>query len=238
MTWRGLGLLLASCFLLTLAFAESTAINLEPLEEVSALSMEKPSRPVWVIVTLGLLTIMTAAIHAGFPNMILGESHFNSWPALLLFVTLGFSTGMLLFLAFPSWHEGTLIDIGPRGTFVLISLAFMALYILKITSLYFISHLFGVLRYFKAYIALLNTTYIYFSILALLAAWAISLVSQQDARWWALAAMGIAIAIFLYKLLKIVLNTIQTYRFPVFYLFVYLCTLEIAPMFILIKIVV
>lgn len=237
MTWRSLGLLLVICLPLTTVWAEASPI-VEPVENALALSLEKTSRPTWVIVTIGILAMMTAAVHAGFPNMIVGVGPFNSWPSLLLFVTLGFSTGMLLYLAFPFWHAGKLSHIGPRGTYVVISLAFMALYTLKITSLYFISHLFGVFRYFKEYIVLLNSIYIYFSILALASALIISLTSQQHAWWIALAAMGIALAIFLYKLLKIVLSTIQTHRFPVFYLFVYLCTLEIAPMFILIKIVV
>ncbi|HZH55354.1 MAG TPA: DUF4271 domain-containing protein [Sphingobacteriaceae bacterium] len=223
--------------------------------EVLTLATEagKTVRPLWIIITIGVLMLCLAITHATFPSTVSqiirsyydqalfnqigrGENLFSTWPAFILFILLGLSTGLFFYLAAPdiqskfSEYPGYLI-------YLSLSAAVLLLFSLKILVTRFISYVFGIRRYFRTYIRVLFLSFFNSSYLFFIFALAISLLPAENTGWLARTGLILAGAILLLRLGKVAADLLSTYRFPIFYLIVYLCTLEIAPILILIKIV-
>lgn len=223
--------------------------------EVLSLATEagKTVRPLWIIIALGVLMVFIAITHATFPTTVSqiirsyydqslfnqigkGENLFSTWPAFILFIVLGLSTGLFFYLAAPdipskfSHYPGYWI-------YLSLSAAVLVMFSLKILITRFVSYVFGIQRYFRTYIRVLFLSYFNASYLFLFFALAISLLPAQNTDWVFQLALILTGSILILRLGKVAADLLSTYRFPIFYLIVYLCTLEIAPILILIKIV-
>lgn len=227
-----------------------------PVMAQDALGMEgieKASRPRWIVSTVGLLVLGISVIYALFPGSISpiiyayfdnttfksitkGDNPFNSWPAIVLFLLLGMGIGLFIFLGIPSLAIHVLTVEGP-GLFLLLSVLVILLFTFKIVLIQFISFIFDLGNLLHSYTQVLLLGYFNSALIFLFTALAISLLPEGNTEWMIGLSLVIAGSFLLFRLASVVFELLGAYRFPIFYLIVYLCTLEIAPILILIKLV-
>lgn len=161
------------------------------------------------------------------------ERLLTSWSFLLLFVQFGFTIGMFFFLA--ARFEGLPEVAGGFQFFMIISLAIIVLYLLKILVLRLIGFIFGVQKALSEYVSILYLSYFNVSLLfiPLVILFALSPMRMGGAY---LIFGGISLLlIFVFQFFRATVTILSQYRFPIMYLFLYFCTLEICPILILIK---
>lgn len=217
------------------------------------LGEERPTRELWIFLTIALLISLVGLVRALFPvyfariigayydNTLLHQlskedSPFASWPYLLLYTVLGFSVGMFVFLAQLSGVFATAVETDVRF-FLLISLSVILLFALKILIIRIIAYVFDVRRLFRNYVIVLFLCYFNVAFVLLAFALIMSLLPYEEGKWLVPLALSLSGLILLFRLGKTAVDLMRNYRFPIFYFIVYLCTLEIAPILILIKIV-
>jgi len=169
------------------------------------------------------------------------ENMFNSWPYVFFYALFGFAAGLFIYLGMLSgslggaeaqWnarHGGVSLDL-------LLSLGVLVLFALKIVVTRFMGFVFDSARLLRRYITILFLAYFNAGIVFLLFAGAMSLMPFEQAPllfWTGLICIALP---FTLRLTYAGYELLSNYRFPKFYLIVYLCTLEIAPVLILIKV--
>ncbi|HLW50135.1 MAG TPA: DUF4271 domain-containing protein [Sphingobacteriaceae bacterium] len=214
---------------------------------------ERQPRDLWVILSLALLIALVGLVRALFPGafgriigaffdntllnqLIKEDTPFLSWPYLLLYIVMGFSVGMFLFLAQLSGFLSVAYVVDVR-VFLVLSLSVIVLFAIKIMVLRVIAHVFDIKRLFRGYETALFLSYYNVAFLLLVFALMMSLLPFSEANWLVPTALSLAGVMLVFRLGKSAFEIIRNYRFPIFYFIVYLCTLELAPILILIKIV-
>jgi len=210
----------------------------------------RASRDPWVIaVIIGLL------IYTAFLNLFLGKdirnviqsfytknalsqvdkegAIVNSWAFIGLFLLFCLTASLVLYQL--TVYEN--IDYGIDGFqfFMLLSLIIGVLFALKFIILKFIGFVFAVNRLVSEYVAILNLTYFNIAFVLLFVAMCFSLLANRLIPWLLVFTMGSITVIFAVQYLRNSINVISNFRFHKFYLFIYLCALEICPILILIK---
>lgn len=230
-----------------------THVLSDPEIFLMAAEVDKTVRPLWVISTIAVLMLFIAITHATFPTTVSqiirsyydqslfnqigkGENLFSTWPAFILYLVMGFASGLFFYLATP--HIPLKFNEFPGYLIYLsISALVLLLFSLKILVTRFLSYVFGIRRYFRTYIRVLFLVYFNTSYLLFFSALAISLLPEQNLDWILQLTLTLTSFMLILRLGKVAIDLLNNYRFPIFYLIVYLCTLEIAPILILIKIV-
>ena len=105
----------------------------------------------------------------------------------------------------------------------------------KIILLKIIGFIFDIAGVVSEYLAVLNLTYFGLSFVLLAASICFSLLAKQFIPQLLVVSLGLTVIILLWQYLRSSLNIISDFRFHKFYLFIYLCALEICPVLILIK---
>jgi hypothetical protein len=157
----------------------------------------------------------------------------NSWAFVGLFLLFCLTFGLFLYQLIV-YNKVYYSVSGPR-LFISISMVIGLLFALKFIVLKFIGFVFGINRVVSGYIAVLNLTYFNIAFVFLSVAVCFSLLSKQfipGLLIFTLALIGIILA---WQYLRNSVNIISDFRFHKFYLFIYLCALEICPILILIK---
>ena len=213
----------------------------------------REGREMWVMLTLGMLLLLVALIRALFPGVImkilgayydntflnlLGKEDrpFGAWPFLILYIVLGFAIGLFVLLC----KQASLFQV--EGVtdwqfYLLISGAVISLFYLKIVVLNIIGSVFDIREFFRNYILVLYLIYynVGFGLLGFVTM--LSLLPFSQANWLVPTALTLSAVMVFFRLGKSVIDVLRNYQFPVFYFIIYLCTLELAPILILFKIV-
>ncbi len=157
----------------------------------------------------------------------------NSWAFVGLFLLFCLTASLVLY-QFTVYED---IDYGIGGfqLFISLSLILSLLFALKFIVLKFIGFVFDVNRLVSEYIAILNLTYFNIAFVLLFVALCFSLLANRFIPWLLVFTMGSITLIFAVQYLRNSINVISNFRFHKFYLFIYLCALEICPILILIK---
>jgi hypothetical protein len=157
----------------------------------------------------------------------------NSWAFVGLFLLFCLTASLVLY-QFTVYEN---IDYGIDGFqfFMLLSLIIGVLFALKFIILKFIGFVFAVNRLVSEYIAILNLTYFNIAFVLLFVALCFSLLANRFIPWLLIFTVGSIAVIFAVQYLRNSINVISNFRFHKFYLFIYLCALEICPILILIK---
>lgn len=211
----------------------------------------KIQRANWVIFVLALLFLFLAASRFIFPvalevlavayfnDMVFGQlskedAVFNSWPFLLLYGFSSLSIGFILYFCAISGF----LPFPVRGLqgFLLISLSIGVLFGLKIVFIRLIGFLFSIQKSLKEYVVVLYLSYFNAGILFLPIGLILAFTSNDVGKWFVLLSLTLMLLALGFRVGKVIINMISNYRFSKFYLFAYLCTLEIAPILILVKI--
>jgi len=233
-------------------FADVNSFLSIPVASSQALSTGnvRRYRNPWLIITvIGLL------IYTAFLNLFLGkdiklviQSFYNKHVAsqmdkeggvinarafIGLFVLFSFTFGLFLYQLIIFYG----ISYGLEGfrLFVFLSVLTALLFALKFLVLKFIGFVFDVSKVVSEYIAILNLTYFNIAFVLLAVGICFSLISNIYIQGLLFFTEGLIAVIFAWQYLRNSVNIISNIRFHKFYLFIYLCALEICPILILIK---
>jgi hypothetical protein len=209
----------------------------------------------WLMVTIFGLLIYTALLNIFLGNdikMVMQSFYskqalaqidkegglINSWAFIGLFVLFSLCSGLFLYqlMVYSNVSDGLSVSIG-RGFWLFINLSIIIslLFAFKFLVLKFIGFVFDAGKVVSDYIAILNLTYFNLAFVFLLVTICFSLLSDQYIHGLLIFTMALIVVIFAWQYLRNSVNIISNIRFHKFYLFTYLCALEICPILILIK---
>lgn len=231
-------------FMSWLAFARS-------LEERFPPETVKASREPWVIAAIGILLLLLGVVRVAFPNEVAAivvafyndrtlhqinkeDTLYSSWPFVFLYILFGFSLGLFIYLT-NVYYIGGQQNQGVDA-FLGISLFVMLLFVLKIVTTRLLGVVFEVQRMVREYVSILYLSYFNAALVFLPIIVVLSLVPAGQMAWIVPATLVTVLCLFVFRFVKTAGNLLNNYRFSKFYLFMYLCCLEIAPVLILIKV--
>ncbi len=233
-------------------FNNSSLSSSAPLKQKTRLrnGQSRSSRDPWVIaVIIGLL------IYTAFLNLFLSkdirnviQSFYNknaltqvekegglvnSWAFVGLFLLFCLTLGLVLYQLTVYYNRA--FPISGFQLFISLSLIISLLFVFKFIVLKFIGYVFDANHLVSEYIAILNLTYFNIAFVLLAVALCFSLIANQFIPWLLIFTLLFIAIIFAWQYLRSSVNIISNFRFHKFYLFIYLCALEICPVLILIK---
>ena len=210
----------------------------------------RPARDPWIIATIIGLLIYTALL-----NLFLGpdvrsviQSFYNkhalsqldkegglinSWAFIGLFLLFSLSFGLVLFQI--TQYYNVFYSISGFRLFISLSIVIGLLFASKFLILKFIGFVFDINRPVSQYIAILNLTYFNIAFVLLSVGVCFSMLASQFIPLLIYFTLVLIAVIFAWQFLRNSVNMISNFRFHKFYLFIYLCALEICPILILIK---
>jgi len=230
-------------FMTWLAFANQLAQRMET-------DAKRAGREPWVLAAIGLLLFFLGLVRVSFPSEVLSiiqafyndrmllqvnkeDTLYSSWPFVFLYILFGFSVGLFIYLCRVHYTGG--MHNGPER-FLGISLFVMLLFVLKIIATRLIGFIFDLRRVVREYVSILYLSYFNAALVFLPIILVLSLVPRTSVVWIIPAALVIVLCLFVFRFAKTARNLLTNYPFSKFYLFTYLCCLEIAPILILVKI--
>jgi hypothetical protein len=157
----------------------------------------------------------------------------NSWAFVGLFLLFSLSFGLVLYQL--TIYYDRYYGISGFQLFISLSIAVGVLFAFKFLILKFIGFIFDINRLVSQYIAILNLTYFNIAFVLLAVAICFSLLARQLIPLLLNFTLVLIALIFVWQYIRNSVNFISNFRFHKFYLFVYLCALEICPILILIK---
>ncbi|SFB77624.1 protein of unknown function [Parapedobacter composti] len=233
-----------SDFIGWIAFARSLEAQLEP-------DNLKAVRERWVMAIIGLLLLLLGIVRAAFPNEVISifQAFFNdrvllqinkeatlysSWPFVFLYILFGFGVGLFIYLC--NLYYLPAEKSAGFEAFLSMSVFVMVLFILKIIITRFLGFVFDIQRIVREYVSVLYLSYFNAALVFLPIVFILSLVPQDQMLWVIPMALLTVLALFTFRFIKTANSLLTSHRFSKFYLFMYLCCLEIAPVLILIKV--
>jgi hypothetical protein len=157
----------------------------------------------------------------------------NSWAFIGLFVLFSLTSGLVLYQL--TVYYGVSYSITGFQLFLSLSVMVSILFALKFFVLKLIGFVFDINRMVSEYIAVLNLTYFNIGFVLLTVGSCFSLLSSRFIPVLLVFTVAIIAIIFAWQYLRNSVSIISNIRFHKFYLFIYLCALEICPILILIK---
>jgi len=161
------------------------------------------------------------------------ESLLNSRAFIALFVLFGLTSGLFIYQV--SVAKEKFYSISGFQLFASLSVIIVVLFALKLLVLQFIGFVFNVNKVVSEYISILYLTYFNIAFVFLPLTLCFCLLSARFAPYILAVAVLLVVVIFVWQYLRSSVNIISNFRFHKFYLFIYLCALEICPVLILIK---
>ena len=220
-----------------------------PANELATGSIRHYRNPWLIITVIGLL------IYMGLLNIVLGndikivvQSFYNKQALsqmdkeggvinlrafIGLFILFSFTFGLFLYQL--TVFYGASYSLGGFRLFIFLSVLTAILFALKFLVLKFIGFVFDVGKVVSEYIAILNLTYFNIAFVLLAVGVCFSLISSVYIQGLLFFTEVTIVIIFAWQYLRNSVNIISNIRFHKFYLFIYLCALEICPILILIK---
>jgi len=211
----------------------------------------KHIRDGWVMGVVITLLLFFAIIRVSYPNEIMiivqaffnnrvlaqiskEENLFNSWPFVFLYILFGFTIGLFLYLINTFTQLGGIVE--GFNLYLVFSLSILVLFSLKIVTLRFIGFLFDVPRLVREYVSILYLSYFNTALMFLPAVIIMAFSPKKLAGSFMIIGIFILVVAFFTQFLRAGSTIFKTYSLSKFYLFLYLCTLEIGPILILVKI--
>jgi len=211
----------------------------------------RPSREGWIIVIIIALLLFTAGLNISsskdMGNVFQSfynkrsmaqagkeDSPINAWTFIGLFLLFGFTCGLFLYLLTTGYYK-VYYTIGGLQLFLFLSVVIIVLFAAKFLVLKFLGFVFDVNKLVGEYISALSLTYFNIAFVFLPVALCFSLIADKFIPYLLILTLISVIIIFVWQYLRSSVSIISNFRFHKFYLFIYLCALEICPVLILIK---
>lgn len=209
----------------------------------------KYQRPFWVIFVLFFLLLSIGLIRVFFTpifhNIIYAyyeervlhqiskeDSLLTSWPYIFLYILFSFSLGLFVVICQSAFYDGHALTL---SNFFRISGIVALLFVLKIMLVRFIGVIFDISRFLREYITVLYLVYFNSMLLLLPLLLIVTFVPSLYFNFILYFFSIVVSILFLYRFFRTALSMLSHLRFSIFYLIIYLCTLEIAPILILVK---
>ena len=210
----------------------------------------RPIRDPWIIVTIIGLLLYTAVLNIAlnkdvsyvlqsfYNKRVLSqtgkeEGFVSSWAFLGMFLL--FCLTSALFLYQLAAYKGVYYSIGGSRLYTSLTVAIVTLFAFKFLILKFLGFVFDINRLVSEYLNILHLTYFNIAFVFLPVVICFSLLGSQYVPALLMVTLFVIVIIFVWQYLRSSVNIISTFRFHKFYLFTYLCALEICPILILIK---
>jgi len=210
----------------------------------------RQTRDQWVIVVIIALVLYTATLNRimskDFQNVWQSfyskrmqsqvskeDNVINSWTFIGLFLLFGLTSGLILYQLAQHYH--VYYSISGVRLFVSLSLIILILFAVKFVIVKFLGYVFNINKLVSEYLSVLYLTYFNIAFVFLPVAVCFSLVPDPLIPYISAIALVLIVIIFMWQYLRSSVNIISSIVFHKFYLFVYLCALEICPILILIK---
>ncbi|WP_238387166.1 DUF4271 domain-containing protein [Sphingobacterium olei] len=221
---------------------EEKRINIIP-------SFLKAQRPDWIIGVLILLILGIGLIRFFFPvdfQRII-ESYYNerelqqiskednmmtSWPYIFLYIIFSLSLGLFLLI-----YQSRFDDINSLNpvNFLKISGIVALLFGLKILIIRIIAFIFEIERMVREYITILYLVYFNSMLFLMPMLLFVTFLPTSYFNFLLILFLIIVSILFLYRFLRTAWGLLGNHKFSIFYLILYLCSLEITPILILVK---
>ncbi len=210
----------------------------------------RQTRDQWVIVIILSLLVYTAllnitlnkdiktVVQSFYSKRVISqagkeEGYINFWSFIGLFLLFGFTFGLFLYQL--AAYYNVYYSISGVRLFVFLSILIIALFAVKFLALKIIGFIFDINRLVSEYVSILYLTYFNIAFVFLPVALCFSLLDAKYVPYLLGMAIALIVIIFTWLYLRSSVNIISNFRFHKFYLFIYLCALEICPVLILIK---
>lgn len=211
--------------------------------------VEKETRPRWVIVMVFVLFLFVALIRMTFPTefRIIIEAYYRerllqqvskedslatSWPYIFLYGVFSFALGLFLVVLFSGFDDAILLT---PFNFLRASLIIAVLFILKIMVSRFISFVFNLEKIMREYIAVIYLVYFNSMLVLLPFLLFVVLIPVTYFNFLLIIFVVMVGIVFVYRVLRTSFHLFSETRISISYLILYLCTLEIAPILLLIR---
>lgn len=211
----------------------------------------RPSRDIWVIGAIFVLLLFAAGLNIASSKDVSNvfqsfyqrrsagpagkeDSPINAWTFIGLFALFGLTSGMFLYLLTTGYYK-VYYTIAGFQLFLTLSFVIIALFAVKFLVIKFLGFVFDINKLVNEYINTLALTYFNITFVFLPVAVCFSLISDKFIPLLLVITLLLVIIIFIWQYLRSSVGIIANFSFHKFYLFVYLCALEICPVLILIK---
>jgi hypothetical protein len=161
------------------------------------------------------------------------EGLLNSRGFLALFVLFGLVSGLFIYQVSAFFNK--YYSITGFQLFLWLAVIIVVLFALKLLVLRFIGFVFNASKLVGNYISVLYLTYFNIAFVLLPLTLCFGLLPSNFGQYILGAAAVLIVVVFVWQYLRSSVNIISNFRFHKFYLFIYLCALEICPVLILIK---
>lgn len=210
---------------------------------------EKNHRPVWIIYAVGAIFLVVAVIKSFFlidykrlARALYDDRVFEqyvkegiittAWRYIFLFWIFCVSLALFLTIVFGflGVYELSLLN------FFNTSLLIVGVLTFKLLLIRFVSLVFDLKEIVNEYVTKLYILYFNLAFCLLFFLLSVALLPVLYFEWILLGFLGGAGVLLIYSLYKTSRHLLKSIRFPVFYLIIYLCIFEIAPLLILVKV--
>jgi hypothetical protein len=161
------------------------------------------------------------------------EGHINFWSFIGLFLLFGLTFGLFLYQL--AAYKSAYFSVSGFRLFTSLSLIIIILFAFKFLMLKFVGFIFDIQKVVNEYVSILYLTYFNIAFVFLPVTVCFSLLAAQYIPYLLAVAILLIVVIFTWLYIRSSVNIISNFRFHKFYLFIYLCALEICPILILIK---
>jgi len=158
----------------------------------------------------------------------------NAWTFIGLFILFALTFGLFLYQL--AAYNSVYYSVSGARLFFALALIIISLFSFKFLILKILGFLFGIESLVTEYITTLYLTYFNIAFVFLPVVLCFSLLAVTLIPYLLGAAFVLIVIIFVWIYLRSSVSIISNFRFHKFYLFVYLCALEICPILILIKV--
>ncbi len=240
---------LAEIELRSVSLEKSLAFGKEKGALASVQGMEKSGRPTWVLLSVFGLFLAVGIVRLLFPGdfaMIVQayysertlqqiskeDNMLTSWPYILLYLIFSLALGLFILLLDSAFlHHDALNWNNYLCTTAVVGL----LFILKIILIRFISFVFEIGRVVREYVTVLYLVYFNSMLFLMPMLLAVTLIPANYFKFVLILFSVVVAMLFIYRFLRTAFRLFGNLKFSVFYLILYLCALEVAPILILVK---
>jgi hypothetical protein len=161
------------------------------------------------------------------------DAQINFWAFMGLFLLFGLTFGLFLYQL--ASYKSIYYSVSGFRLFTSFVLVILLLFAMKFLVLKFVGFIFDIQKLVTEYVSILYLTYFNIAFVFLPVTVCFSLLAAQFIPILLAIAIVLIVIIFTWLYLRSSVNIISNFRFHKFYLFIYLCALEICPILILIK---
>lgn len=233
----------------SISLEKSLAFGKEKGAAASVQGMEKATRPTWVLLSVFGLFLAVGVVRLLFPGdfaMIVQayysertlqqiskeDNMLTSWPYILLYLIFSLALGLFILLLDSAFlHHDALNWNNYLRTTAVVALLFM----LKIILIRFISFVFEIGRVVREYVTVLYLVYFNSMLFLMPMLLAVTLIPANYFKFVLILFSVVVAMLFIYRFLRTAFRLFGNLKFSIFYLILYLCALEVAPILILVK---